>query len=244
MNCERICELLYDYVNGELDGATAREVEEHIANCESCKKEYELLLGMSEAISDAAYVPPTELHEVIMSGIAAEKKRIRRSRLIKNLTAIGASAAAFVIVVNAIFGALDRAMDKGQNAPDSDESASIIMKSDNVFTSESESETMGETVKLSASTVGSFVGEWQTSLKNGRTVTMWIYGDHSVVVCVRERNGNETYYDGTLEFANGEITLSQSDGNKNFRACVDMVIDGGELFFDMVSGSTPWGEAT
>lgn len=242
MNCEKIRELLFEYVNGELDATSAKEVEEHIAECESCKNEYELLLGMSEAINEAAYEAPSELHGVIMSGIAAEKKRMRRARLIKNLTAIGASAAAFVIVINVIFGNLDRAMDKGQNTPDQDEMPSIVLKSDNIFTTESA--TTGEMVELSQSTASRFVGEWTTELKNGKTVTMWINEDLSVVVCVKEKNGNEIYYDGMLEFDEMGIVLSQSDGNESFKATIEMVIDNGELFFDVVSGKTPWGEAT
>ena len=242
MTCDRARELMYEYVNGELNKYVAAEIKEHIESCEDCKKEYELLLGISEAINDAAYEAPAELHETIMSGIAAEKKRIRRAKLIKNLTAIGASAAAFIIIVNVIFTNLDRAMDKGQNAPDNDETPSIVLKSDNIFTTESA--TPGETVELSQSTVSRFVGEWTTSLKNGKTVTMWINEDLSVVVCIKEKNGNEIYYDGMLEFSANGIALSQSDGNESFKATVQMAIDNGELFFDIVKGSTPWGEAT
>ena len=240
MTCNKACELMMEYVAGELDKATAEEIRSHIDACDECKKEYELALGMSEAIENAAFDAPAELHGEIMTAIRNEKKRQRRARLIRTLTAIGASAAAFVIIVNVIAGNVTKT--KENNFPDQNKQENIVLKSDNVF--KPQTSVTSETVELSASTVDLFVGEWKTSLTDGRTVTMYINDDSSVVVCIRYGDGVEVYYDGMLEFTKNGIVLSQSDGNENCRAVIDAVIKSGRLYFDIVSGSTPWRTVT
>jgi hypothetical protein len=231
---------MMEYVAGELDKAIAEEIRMHIDACDECKKEYELALGMSEAIENAAFDAPAELHGEIMTAIRNEKKRQRRARLIRTLTTIGASAAAFVIIVNVIAGNVTKT--KENNSPDQNKQENIVLKSDNVF--KPQTSVTSETVELSASTVDRFVGEWKTRLSDGRTVTMYINDDSSVVVCIRYGDGVEVYYDGMLEFTKNGIVLSQSDGNENCRAVIDAVIKSGRLYFDIVSGDTPWGKVT
>ena len=240
MTCEKICELMMEFVCGELDDATADEIKAHIEACDNCKKEYELALGMSEAINDAGFDAPGDLHGRIMSAVINEKKRQRRARLIRNLTAIGASAAAFVIIVNMIAGnSIQSNSDKEpDSAPEGNVYEDVILNSDNVF--RPHTTVTSEPVELSAATVELFVGEWTTDIEGGRRVTMWISDDSSVTVCIRYNDGVEIYYDGTLEFTKDGIVLSQSDGNKNCRAIIDAVISNGRLYFDIVSGATPW----
>ncbi len=242
MTCEKICELMMEYVAGELDRATADEIRTHIETCDECKKEYELALGMSEAVRDARFDAPEELHGRIMSAVANEKKRQRRAKLLKNLTTIGASVAAFIIVVNVIVDNLaGKSSDNVPNAGENNQEG-VSINADNVF--KPATQITNETVELSASTLNMFAGEWTTSLSDGRTAIMYINDDGSVVVCIREKNGYETYYDGMLEFTKDGITLSQSDGNQNCRAVINAVISSGRLYFDIVSGSTPWGAVT
>ena len=242
MTCERICELMMEYVAGELDKATSDEIRSHIETCDECKKEYELALGMSEAISDARFDAPEELHGRIMSAIANEKKKKIKARFLRNLTTIGASVAAFIIIVNVIVNNIaDKSFDNVPNA-DANNQEGVTVNADNVF--KPTGETTSETVELSSATVNMFVGEWTTSLSGGRTAIMYINDDSSVVVCIRERDGREIYYDGMLEFTKDGITLSQSDGNQNCRAVINAVISSGRLYLDIVSGSTPWGAAT
>ena len=245
MNCERIRELLFDYIDGELDENTADAVRAHLDGCDKCKKEYREMLGMSEAIRESTVKAPAELHSHIMSGISAEKKRVKRARLMRNLTAIGGCAAAFVIIVNVLFNMIDGQKDNAPEKNDPSDAPSISLKADNIFASAGSLESGGdeETVVLSESTFEQFVGEWKTELKNGTTVIMIISEDRSAVVCIRERNGYETYYDGMIEFKNGTATISQSDGNEYCIATIKAVKDEGKLYFDIVSGNTPWGEA-
>jgi hypothetical protein len=101
---------MMEYVAGELDKATAEEIRMHIDACDECKKEYELALGMSEAIENAAFDAPAELHGEIMTAIRNEKKRQRRARLIRTLTAIGASAAALLNALK-VLGGVDDSID-------------------------------------------------------------------------------------------------------------------------------------
>lgn len=246
MKCNEICEILYDYINGELDSETEKTVKEHIEVCDSCKKEYELLLGMSEAVNAAQYEAPSELHAMVMSAIKQEKRNEKRRRFIKTLATLSASAAAFVIVVNVILSGIGKFINKAPNDSASDSALSIVEKADNVFYKDSNGNTPdsnGKAIELSAETVSKFTGIWECTLDDGKKITIEIDQELSVVVCVENKNGVKNYYDGTLEIGeNGKITLSQSDGNVNLRATVEMAISNGKLFVDILSGSTPWGE--
>ena len=247
MNCEKIRELLFDYVDGELDESAAEEICEHLEGCDECKKEYEEMLGMSEAIKESSVSAPTELHARIMLGVTAEKKRVRRARLMRNITAIGGCAAALVIVVTAAFNMMDSGKDKApeNSKPNSSEAPSVSLKADNIFEPAASDELAdGDSVMLSELTFERFVGEWKTELSDGRTVILMIGEDRSAVVCIREKDGREAYYDGMIEFTKHGITISQSDGNEHCIATVKAAIDEGKLYLDVVSGTTPWGEAT
>jgi hypothetical protein len=245
MNCEKVRELLFDLIDGELSENTANEIRAHLDVCEECKKEYNDLLGMTEAIKESALEAPAELHSMIMSGVEAEKKRVRRARLMRNLTAIGGCAAAFVIVINVWFRLKDKAVDKAPGQNSGENSPSISIKADNVFNSVGSSESNDDvSVELSASSFEHFVGEWHTRLKDGTEVVLIIGEDRSAVVGITDKNGLAIYYDGTIEFKNGTVTISQSDGNKYFKAVIKAAINENKLYFDIVSGETPWGEAT
>ena len=41
MNCERVKEILFEYINNELDDVNVRMIREHLMACEECRKEYE-----------------------------------------------------------------------------------------------------------------------------------------------------------------------------------------------------------
>ena len=242
MNCDKIRELMFDYALGELDGKAMLEVRNHIDECEECKKEYEMTLGMLRAIKESEFDAPKELHSAIMSSVSAEMKRVKRARLIRNLTAIGGCAAAFIIAINIWLDMLPKNNEEKPN----NEAPSITVKADDVFDAHLTDENVydGETVLLSANTVQSFVGEWTLTDEYGRDVRMIISEDCSVVVSVTDKYGQEIYFDGMLEFTNKGIALSQSDGNVYFRAMIEAVRDGNKLHFDVISGKTPWREAT
>lgn len=68
-----------EYIEGELTAAEMREFEAHIAECEDCRKEFEELRALKEAIRSAEEEMPEGLHSRIMASIEAEpKKKPRR----------------------------------------------------------------------------------------------------------------------------------------------------------------------
>ena len=247
MNCEKIKELLIEYVTGELDEATSSEVASHIESCAECKKEYEFLLGMSESIKVAEYEAPEELHDMIISAVKREARRESRAKITKKISIIAASAAAFVIVVNAVLFNPPKSEDPENNSSingnlgSEDESNDMLIDADNVFTVSSGNAIYNDAV-LSSGTAYQFAGSWECDLEDGTKVTMQINEDGSVVVCITDIYGWETYYDGVLTFdKNGDVRLSQSDGNVNCEAKVKMCIKDGRLLLDLVDGTLPWG---
>ncbi len=256
MNCERVKELLFQYINNELDEVNVRMIREHLTECDECKKEYELLLGMSEAIKESRYEAPEELRDRVMSAVKTEKIRKNRERIIRRIAYVAASAAAFVIAINAIFNA--PAFNKGNKAPSDEKNdavsdrvpaetpqgGSVQIKADTVFSPIDQENYSGEDLLLTHSTLKSFKGEWQCELEGGWRLTMQVYEDGSVVVCIEDRFGLENYYDGSLTFDNGKVYLDQSNGNSVCHATVEMAIKSGRLYMDVVKGSTPWIEVT
>jgi len=75
MNCYEANPLLNPYVDGELDLVTAVRVEEHIAGCAGCGREYRDLQDLRRQIADAelGYVPKPGLAR----RVAAARRRAR-----------------------------------------------------------------------------------------------------------------------------------------------------------------------
>lgn len=257
MNCERVNELLFEYINNELDEVEARQIREHLMACGECRKEYELLLGMSEAIKESRYEAPEGFRDRVMSAVRKDKARVKRNIIIKRISYFAASAAAVVIAINAIFS-LPIFDGSKSNAPSEDikndvtdrvpaetpQSSVIQIKADTVFSPIGQENYRGEDLLLTHSTLKSFGGEWSCELEDGWRLTMQVYEDGSVVVCIEDRFGLDNYYDGVLTFENGKVYLDQSDGNRVCHATVEMVIKSGMLYMDVVKGTTPWIEVT
>ncbi|MBQ8259451.1 MAG: zf-HC2 domain-containing protein [Clostridia bacterium] len=78
-SCKRFRLMADEYIEGELTAAEMREFEAHIAECEDCRKEFEELRALKEAIRSAEEEMPEGLHSRIMASIEAEpKKKPRR----------------------------------------------------------------------------------------------------------------------------------------------------------------------
>src|SRR5690606_31096865 len=77
MNCNEVKELLMPFHDGELDPATAAEVEKSLASCESCQSEL-AELGRIGLFANAAFAMPVEgvdlasVYDGVMARIAAE----------------------------------------------------------------------------------------------------------------------------------------------------------------------------
>ena len=78
-SCKKFRLMADEYIEGELTAAEMREFEAHIAECEDCRKEFEELRALKEAIRSAEEEMPEGLHSRIMASIEAEpKKKPRR----------------------------------------------------------------------------------------------------------------------------------------------------------------------
>lgn len=70
MRCDEIRELLAGYQDGELDGAQAAAVREHLAGCETCRAELARLNKVKEVASKVQYKDlPLEVWEGYWQGV-------------------------------------------------------------------------------------------------------------------------------------------------------------------------------
>jgi anti-sigma factor RsiW len=83
--------MLGPYLDGELEGATLIELDEHIGACETCREEAKLLSAMRGSLKRVLETaPPRELRERIGSAMRAE--RMREARSFAEADALGAAA--------------------------------------------------------------------------------------------------------------------------------------------------------
>ena len=96
LTCEQVSELISEYIDGELDDATAAAVASHIDNCDACRQLYEEISAVCRAVSEAGEVQiPDGLHERIMDSVNAQKRASRRRRTI---TYLGFGVAAMLCI--------------------------------------------------------------------------------------------------------------------------------------------------
>jgi len=68
MHCHQVLQLLVDYVDGELDEKTHRELEEHMQDCEPCKafiRTYEITIRLTKKVEISQM--PAELKDRLHS---------------------------------------------------------------------------------------------------------------------------------------------------------------------------------
>jgi anti-sigma factor RsiW len=77
MNHREIRELLHAHVDGELDLVNAREVEQHLRNCDTCRRAEQQISALREALtSDApAYRAPARLRRNIRAALRCEARK-------------------------------------------------------------------------------------------------------------------------------------------------------------------------
>ena len=93
MNCSECKEHIYLLVERDGDALT-REIEQHIAQCADCRKEYEEMMSVVEALKKGSELKaPTGLKSSIMSEIEkSEKKTLRFHRTLRMFTKVAAVA--------------------------------------------------------------------------------------------------------------------------------------------------------
>src|SRR5471032_438457 len=110
MDCKQAQDLMSAHVDGELDAATALQMERHIAGCAACGAALAQQLELRGAIAQHAtrYTAPTHLKHGIRTALEAERPRPRATKPWPwawiNLAIAGASTAAFAVTLALYLG--------------------------------------------------------------------------------------------------------------------------------------------
>ncbi len=89
--CDEVSSLIIEYIDGELDGETARLAARHIEECNDCRKLYSDMRAVCQAASESAHEAPAELHCRVMAAVRAERRRLKIKR-ISTYAGIGVAA--------------------------------------------------------------------------------------------------------------------------------------------------------
>ncbi len=98
ISCEKIQEMISSMLDNELNNEERAKVEEHIALCPECAAMYEDFSALSISLKEEFSAVPAALHENIMSGVKAKRKKAKIIPLRSYLSA----AACLVLVVGAV----------------------------------------------------------------------------------------------------------------------------------------------
>ena len=98
ISCEKIQEMISSMLDGQLNDDERATVEEHIALCPGCAAMYEDFSALSISLKEEFSAVPATLHDNIMGGVKAKRKKARLIPLRAYLSA----AACLVVVVGAV----------------------------------------------------------------------------------------------------------------------------------------------
>ena len=98
MNHDEIHDLLHAHVDGELDVINAREVEQHLRDCDECRRMEERIRALGEALTSnsPAYRAPAHLRRNIRTSLRREASAEDKS---VGFWAIFAASAAFAVLI-------------------------------------------------------------------------------------------------------------------------------------------------
>ncbi|MFI5323712.1 MAG: anti-sigma factor family protein [Thermodesulfobacteriota bacterium] len=104
MTCSEIRELIYAYIDGELDLVHSLDIEKHIGKCSACTTTFKNLEVLRSAINTDSlyYSPPYGFQNMILKGVLKkDKAEAIKSYLSSHLVGIGTFAiiAALIILV-------------------------------------------------------------------------------------------------------------------------------------------------
>ena len=98
-DCEKILDLINQYIDGELNESDAKLVRAHIENCSSCKKAYLELLELEKLFEEAKDDAPAELFEAVMAKVREEKAVVTKRKKFAKIFGGVAVAAAISLTV-------------------------------------------------------------------------------------------------------------------------------------------------
>ncbi len=74
--CRESARMLSSYIDGELGAAKLVELDEHVAGCEACREEVQLLRAMRGSLKRVVRVPaPSSMRDRIANARTAERSR-------------------------------------------------------------------------------------------------------------------------------------------------------------------------
>ena len=96
LTCKRVSALISEYIDNELDDDTAAAVASHIESCADCRQLYDEICAVCRAVSEAGEAQvPNGLHERIMDSVRAQKRALRRRKVV---TYLGLGVAAMLCI--------------------------------------------------------------------------------------------------------------------------------------------------
>jgi anti-sigma factor RsiW len=101
MNCEETQELVYAYVDRELDLTKSLEFERHLSECGACSERHASLLALRSAVSTVYHTPPASLQRRVMSEVrkASKREAIPRAPRVMPWRWIGVAASVALVLV-------------------------------------------------------------------------------------------------------------------------------------------------
>ena len=95
-SCEKYEELISRLIDEDLTDEESSQLQQHMAECEECRKLYDYMFGISEAMDESLEELPEGLHENIMAQVnraaTIQKNRVRTSKIIRLVTGTAAVA--------------------------------------------------------------------------------------------------------------------------------------------------------
>ena len=104
IGCDKVGELIVEYIDGELDESTAELIKKHILGCPDCQKLYRDMALVCSSAAESAYDAPEELHDRVMSSIRRDITSRNRRAGIRNMMktsrwlGVGIAAMLFICV--------------------------------------------------------------------------------------------------------------------------------------------------
>jgi anti-sigma factor RsiW len=80
LSCQQTHELIHGYLDGELDLVKSIEIEQHLADCQSCTQTYKGMRSLQTVVRNDAlrFQPPVDLEKRLRSAVRREDKAERR----------------------------------------------------------------------------------------------------------------------------------------------------------------------
>jgi len=233
--CERVADLLSEYIDGGLDAKDAEFVRAHIENCAECRKAYGELLALEKLFDEAAEEVPEGFLSSVMERVAKEKQIADRKKKHPFVFSrkVGGFAIAAAVMLTVVASPLITSVLKNDVGGETDmeyvsspemaaddywagDKASPAEKNDGLYNAEAE--VSFDSVKDVVENVeeepkyGVDFGKYYTAnMSDGRVGRVLLEDRGNATLEIDGESGSYSY-----EIMGGEIVLSDENGKLNF----------------------------